>query len=97
MDNTILKLATLKISAHFNVQRLIEEHNKVLDYAKDNGTTETFEELDKLRQILEDKKCDAMEIVEEQDMLPAGMARVGAVPVNLLLAGPLVGFAQPDT
>ena len=28
---------------------------------------------------------------------PAVMARVGAVSVELILAGSLVGFAQPDT
>ena len=30
-------------------------------------------------------------------MVSAGMTRVGAVTFNLLLAGSLVGFDQPDT
>ena len=62
MDKTILKLANLKSSARFNMQKLREEHNKVLNVSKDNGTTETMEELDKLHQIMEDKKGDVMKI-----------------------------------
>ena len=62
MDKTILKLANLKRSARFNMQKLREEHNKVLNVSKDNGTTETMEELDKLHQIMEDKKGDVMKI-----------------------------------
>ena len=50
------------------MQRLIEDHDGALDVAKDNGTTETIEKLDKLLQILEDKKCDAMEIGEQNYM-----------------------------
>ena len=65
MGKIILKLATLKISACLNMQRLREEPNGELNYAKDNGTTETIEELDKLFKILEDKKCDVMKIGEE--------------------------------
>ena len=48
MDKTILKLATLKNSSHFNMQQLIEEHDEGLNAAKDNGTTENIKELDKL-------------------------------------------------
>ena len=33
-----LKLATLKISARLNMQRLSEEHNEVLKSSKKNGT-----------------------------------------------------------
>ena len=61
----ILKLATLKISTRLNMLQLIEEHDKVLNPAKGNGTTETIEELDKLRHTLEDKKVDVVEIGEE--------------------------------
>ena len=52
MVKTILKLATLKTSSCFNMQQLREEHDKALNNAKENGTTETIEELDKLRQIM---------------------------------------------
>ena len=41
----------------------------MLNSDKDNGTTETFEELDKLSQILEDKKGDYLKIGEDRDML----------------------------
>ena len=37
------KLATLKISFHLNMYRLIEEHDESLNATKDNGTTETIE------------------------------------------------------
>ena len=36
---------------------------------KGNRTTEIIEELDKLRQIIEDKKGDTMDIIEVQDIL----------------------------
>ena len=52
MVKKILKLATLKTSSCFNMQQLREEHDKALNNAKENGTTETIEELDKLRQIM---------------------------------------------
>ena len=55
-------------SARFDTQKLREEHDEALNSAKDNGTTETIEELYKLRQTLGDKKGDVMEIGEEQDM-----------------------------
>ena len=48
---------------------LKEKHYQALNAAKDHGTTETIEELDKLRKTLEDKIGDFMEIGEEQDML----------------------------
>ena len=54
-DKTILKLATLKISTNLNMQRLREEHDEALNFSKDNGTTETIEELDKLCQTIENK------------------------------------------
>ena len=52
-----------------NIQRLIKRHNKSLDPANDNVTTENIEELDKLHQILEEKQGDAMEIGEERDII----------------------------
>ena len=69
MGKTILKQETLKSYTCLNMQKLREEHNAVLNSDKDNGTTETIEQLDKLHQILEDKIGDVMEIGEEQDML----------------------------
>ena len=45
----------MKRSIHLNTQQLREEHDKALNAAKENGTTETIEELDKLSQNLEDK------------------------------------------
>ena len=43
------------ISARFNMQKLREEHYEALNAAKDNGTTETIEELYRLSQTLEYK------------------------------------------
>ena len=57
---TILKLSTLKSLSCLNIKRLREEHNKALNAAKDKGATEFIEELDKLRQILEEEKYDAI-------------------------------------
>ena len=65
MGKQILKLATLKISSRFNMQQLREEHDEVLNAAKENGTAETIKELGKLRKILKDKKGDVMKIGEE--------------------------------
>ena len=42
MDKTIIKPANLKRSDHLNIQQLREEHNEVLNDAKDNDTTETI-------------------------------------------------------
>ena len=56
MGKIILKLATLNISVRLNIQRLREKHDKELNAAKDNGTKENIEELDKLYQIMEDKQ-----------------------------------------
>ena len=42
MDNKILKIETPKRSSHFNIQKLIEEHNGSLNNTKKNGTTETI-------------------------------------------------------
>ena len=64
MGKKILKLSTLKSSFLLNIQQLREEQDKVLNSDKDNGKTETVEELDKLRQILEDRKCDVIKIGE---------------------------------
>ena len=64
MGKTIPKLSTLKSSVRLNIQRLIEEHEEALNAAKENGTTETIEKLDKLRHILEEKKYDAINIGE---------------------------------
>ena len=55
MERKILRLSTLKSSTHLSMQRLREEHDKVMNYAKDNGTAETIEEIDKLSQNIEDK------------------------------------------
>ena len=55
MYKIILILATLKISTPFNMKKLREEHGEALDAAKNNGTTETIEKLDKLCQTLENK------------------------------------------
>ena len=41
----------------------------MLNATKENGTIETIEELDKLRQTMKDQKGDVMEIGEERDML----------------------------
>ena len=69
MDKKIVKLATLKSSASLNTKLLREEHNEALNTTKDNGPTETIEEIEKLRQTPENKKGDVMEIGEKQDML----------------------------
>ena len=69
MGRTIVKLATLKISVGLNMQLMIEEHDEALNAAKNNSTTETIEELEKLRQTLEDNKGYFMKIGQEQYML----------------------------
>ena len=51
------------------MQQLREEHDEVLNSDKGNGATETIEEFDKLRQILEEQTGDAMNIGEERDVL----------------------------
>ena len=40
-----------------------------MNSAKDNGTTETIEKIDKLCQIMQDKTFDVTKIGEELDML----------------------------
>ena len=55
MDKLIIKLATLKSSTRLNMQQLRGEHYEALDASKHNGTKGTIEELDKLRQNIEDK------------------------------------------
>ena len=75
MGKIILKLATLKISACLNFQLLREDHDKQLNAAKYNGTIETIEELDKLCQIMEDKKGDVMKIGEDDEDLPRSEER----------------------
>ena len=57
-----LKLETLKISERLNMQKLSEEHNEALNAVNNNYTTETIEEIEKLHQIPEDKKCDVIKI-----------------------------------
>ena len=64
MGKTILELSALNSYTCFNMHWMREEHKKALNAAKENGTTETIEELDKLRQIMEDKKSDVMKIGE---------------------------------
>ena len=46
-----------------------EDHNKELNAAKDNGTTENIEELDKLCHIMEDKKGDVIKLVRNETYL----------------------------
>ena len=60
------KLETLKSSTSLNMKQLREEQNELLNYTKDNGTTETIEELDKLRQNMEDKKVMLWKLVRNQ-------------------------------
>ena len=55
MDKTILKISTLKSSAHLNMKLLKGEHYEALNATKKNGTTKTIEENDKLIQNLEEK------------------------------------------
>ena len=69
MDKKILKITTLEIYACLNMQQPREEHDEVRNATKDNRTIETIEELEKLRQNLEDKRGNVMEIGEEQDIL----------------------------
>ena len=69
MGNIFLKIVTLKISVRLNIQWLIEEHNKELNAAKDNGTIETIEKLDKLCQILEDKNVMLWKLVRDETRL----------------------------
>ena len=69
IDNTIIELSTLKSFAHLNMEILGEEHDEALNATKDNGTTKTIEELEELRQTMDDKKRDVMDIGEQQDML----------------------------
>ena len=60
MGKIILRLATLKISAHFNIQWMRADHDKELNAAKENGTWETIEYLDWLCHNMEDKKGDVI-------------------------------------
>ena len=41
--------------------------------------------------------CNGFVTCKIRSGYPAGMVRVGAVPVDVLLAGSLVGFDQPGT
>ena len=50
-----LNLSTLKSSTYLNMQQKIEEYDKAMNDTKENGKTETIEELDKLSHILEYK------------------------------------------
>ena len=69
MEQKILKLSTLKRSTRFNMHRLREERNEVLNAAKYNSTTETIEELDKLRQIMEEKKMKLWKLMRSKTFL----------------------------
>ena len=55
-----LKLATLKSSARLNMWQRIEDRYEALNSVKENGTTETSEELDKLHGIWEYKEVDVV-------------------------------------
>ena len=52
-----------------NIQGLREEHDEALNAVKDNGATEFVEELDKLHQILEEKKVMLMIQKKDNDIL----------------------------
>ena len=52
-----------------NIHRSKQEHDEALNAAEDNGSTDFFEELDKLSQILEDKKVILMIQKKDNDML----------------------------
>ena len=69
MIKIILKLATLKIPVSLNIRWLREEHDRELNAAKDNGTTETIEEIYKLFPILEDKKVMLWKLVRNETCL----------------------------
>ena len=69
MVKTILKPSTLKSSTPFHMQKMIEEHDKGLNAAKENDTTETIEELKKLRQIIEYKKLILWKLVGSKTCL----------------------------
>ena len=69
MGKIFLKLATLKISVRFNIQCIREEHNKDMNAAKNNGTTETIEAHEKLYQILKDKKLISLNILTNDTCL----------------------------
>ena len=45
----------MKSSTRFNIQKLREQHYEAMNASKHYGTKGTIEELDKLRQNLEDK------------------------------------------
>ena len=49
------KNVTQKRSTHFNMKKLREVHDKAMNDAKYNGTTETIEEIFKLSQTLKEK------------------------------------------
>ena len=55
MNKTIQKLSTLKRSTCFNTQQLREYQDEALNDAKENGTTKTIEELEKLSQTIQYK------------------------------------------
>ena len=63
------KRATLKSSVCLNKQVLREEHDEAMNTTKDNGTTYTIVEIEKLHQNVDDKIGDVMKIGEEQNML----------------------------
>ena len=55
IETKCLQIATMKSSTRLNMQELREEHYEALNASKHNGTKGTIEELDKLRQNIEDK------------------------------------------
>ena len=69
IDKIFLKLATLKISFHLNIPWMREENDKYLNTAKENGTTETIKELDKLCHITEGKKVMWWKVVRNEKCL----------------------------
>ena len=82
MIKIILKISTLKISVRLNIHWLREEHDKDLNAAKENGTTETIEELDKLCHILEDKKVMLLKLVSNETCLRKNLRHCNIVLVN---------------
>ena len=69
MDIRILKLANLKSSVWLNMQRLLEADDKAPNASNDNGTRKNIEELDKLRQIPEERMVILWKLVTNETFL----------------------------
>ena len=64
------------------MQQLREEHNEALNAAKYNGTTETIEEIFKLRQNMEYKKVMLWKLVSSKTCLCKNLGRCNRVLTN---------------